>query len=84
MPMNAHTLRASLWPCSAGGLVMLLLAGCTPLPDTGRDVARLGPTPPLVPMDDLLMSPVPEATAETAAALVARGAALKADAAALE
>jgi hypothetical protein len=62
--------------------LLLAAAACAPLPDTGRDVARLGPTPPLVPLDTLLAAPEAEATAESAAALAARGEALKAEAAA--
>lgn len=62
-------------------ILLLALAACTPLPDTGRDRTRLGPTPPLVPLDSLLATPAPRATPETGTALMQRGAALKQEAA---
>lgn len=75
---------AGLRPAGLVAGLLLAVQACTALPDTGRDATRLGAVPPLVPMDDLMVSPPPEATAERAAALAARGAALKAQAAALE
>jgi hypothetical protein len=58
-------------------VMVLLLAACEPLPDTGADPATAGPPPPLVPLDDLLVAPAPRATAESAIDLAERGAALK-------
>lgn len=66
------------------GLGLTVLVGCTSLPDTGRDAARLGPVPPLAPLDALLAAPPPEATPELAQALAERGAALRAEAAAMD
>lgn len=65
-------------------LIALLLVACAPLPDTGADPASAGPAPPLVPLDGLLPSPDPQATAAGATALAARGAALKSEARALD
>ncbi|MEY4982399.1 MAG: hypothetical protein RIR62_665 [Pseudomonadota bacterium] len=58
-------------------LPLALVTACTPLPDTGRDPARLGPTPALVPLDALVQATPPVATAELATALMQRGDALK-------
>ena len=61
-------------------LPLLLAAACTPLPDTGRDPSRLGPTPPLVPLDVLLTAPAPTATPELGEELSKRGADARRDA----
>ncbi|OYU20163.1 MAG: hypothetical protein CFE34_01685 [Rhodobacteraceae bacterium PARR1] len=61
-------------------LFVLTLGACHPLPDLGPQTAPAGPPPVLLPLDQILSAPLPTATADSAAALAARGAAIKADA----
>lgn len=61
-------------------LVLLTLGACHPLPDLGPTTAPAGPPPTLLPLDQLLSAPLPTASADSAAALAARGAAIKAEA----
>lgn len=64
-------------------LVPLLLAAaalmaCRPLPDLGPSAAPIGPPPVLLPLDEVLSAPLPQASADSAAALIARGEAARA------
>ena len=59
---------------------LVVLAACQPLPDLGTPPPHAGPPPALLPLDQLLSSPLPLANADSAAALAARGDALRAEA----
>lgn len=61
-------------------LVLLSLAACHPLPDFGTPPPPAGPPPALLPLSQVFSAPLPTANADSATALVARGAALKAEA----
>lgn len=63
-------------------LLPVLLSACAPLPDPGGPSVA-APPPPLLPLDEMLNAPLPEATPAAAAALAARGEALRAEAAGL-
>lgn len=58
----------------------LVLSACTAPPALGpaKPIAS-GPTPALLPLDDLLDAPPAQASGEAAAALSARGTALRAE-----
>lgn len=57
--------------------VVLSLVACHPLPDLGTGALPQGPPPALLPLDNILSAPAPTTTADSAAALAARGDALK-------
>ncbi len=59
-------------------LFVLSLGACHPLPDLGTAPAPAGPPPVLVPLDEVLSAPLPQAGADSAAALIARGEAARA------
>ena len=60
-------------------LALLALAGCGTPPALGPAPVPTGPAPRLLPLPDLLDAPAPEASSQSAAALAARGSALRAD-----
>lgn len=61
-------------------LVLVSLAACQPLPDLGTPPPPSAAPPALLPLDQVLSAPLPNASAASATALAARGEAIKAEA----
>jgi len=80
MPRCPARRRPLAAPVGALALLAAIgLVGCGAPPVPGPAVAPDGPTPRLLPLPELLAAPPPEATAQSAAALAARGTALRAE-----